>query len=779
MTNGNDKFFPVKVNFERILQTIAARIYDTEYAFLRENVQNAIDAIRIQALRDQQSPDNPNYRVDIVIESNTCSISDNGIGMNEQELEQNFWTMGASGKNNPEARKAGCIGIFGIGGFANFGICETLEVISKTTSCASANRTSLSKDSFADNQGGLPTVSCVDSDEIKERGTIVRGHREAGFNKQQLINYIKEYVQYVREPVFIDNELISKKTIKKPREGNQRTVLELKKYDKSDFSIELEVSADDSNSLVVYISDIIFNGESNPCDAVLKLHSGAIDIYKKGFRICPVNISSTIGASGYFDSNVFQPTAGRDSLNDISLSRLTKIIRAIEEIVSPVILSDSNLLANHIRMLPIFVDQGKLEQLCLLKISTIDGRNHTLGELKKLSQEGKRIFYTHSGAKTAASEVLTARGHVIVKISTAHQRRQAEETYLTRICNGERFDNLLECLEIYDELDRFERTIVSELDYVIRKLFSPSSYKFVTGKLSLDAPIYWSNKKESGKTIVLLDTRHGEFQKLKPLGYSTLLTSMIEAFCREYLSDTLKRQSTKFFGTGAVNFDSYSKSHIELWELLASDIETSTINSPNTSAKAGYRGGGARMSVMRSSDIAQVTITQDEGVKEEGNREGESASTVTKSSPKILRIIDESKSTGLDGYYIKLPQTATNAFGDLVKTFPSFVVVWFANRITWQMSDLKSSAFLFDIILDKIITTASDCKLAHGSEELSTLKIHSYSNSLYLFVPLTIVDFIIPKDNENPIKIEIRHELVDIEGARSWVAREKKQNNNH
>ncbi len=195
-------------------------------------------------------------------------------------------------------------------------------------------------------------------------------------------------------------------------------------------------------------------------------------------------------------------------------------------------------------------------------------------------------------------------------------------------------------------------------------------------------------------------------------------------------------------------------------------------------SKLATGGGGARMSVMRSSDIAQVTITQDEGVKEEGNREGESASTVTKPSPKILRIIDESKSTGLDGYYIKLPQTATNAFGDLLKTFPSFVVVWFANRITWQISDLKSSAFLFDIALDKIITTAKDCKLAHGSEELSTLKIHSYSNSLYLFVPLAIVDFIIPKDNENPIKIEIRHELVDIEGARSWVAREK-QNNNH
>ena len=89
------------------------------------------------------------------------------------------------------------------------------------------------------------------------------------------------------------------------------------------------------------------------------------------------------------------------------------------------------------------------------------------------------------------------------------------------------------------------------------------------------------------------------------------------------------------------------------------------------------------------------------------------------------------------------------------------------------MSDLKSSAFLFDITLETIITTGSGCKISHGSEELRTLKLHSYSNSLYLFVPLTIVDFIIPKDNKNPIKIEIRHELVDIEGARSWAAREE------
>ena len=756
MTKRNDKSFSVRVNFERILQTIAARIYDTEYAFLRENVQNAIDAIRIQALRDKQVVNSSDYRIDIVIENNTCSIVDNGTGMNRMELEKNFWTMGSSGKNNEEARKAGCIGTFGIGGFANFGVCETVEVISKSANCQVAQITSLSKSSFSSNNE-LPKVKCEDSSEISKRGTIVRGIRTSPFNKQLLINYIKEYVQFVKEPIYIDGKLVSQQKISGPK-GNLRTLSDIQNHKCNEVTLKMKIMADDANSLITSISSIELDGTIFNCDATLKLQSGSIHIYKKGFRICPVNISSVIGATGYFDSDIFQPTAGRDSLDSLSLNRLSKIIKAIELIVSPIILSDMNLLNSHIRMLPTFINQGKINQLGLLNVTSVDNKNYTLEELKKFSQEGKRIFYTFSNNKTAVSDVLTARGHVIIRMSSSYPRRQAEEICITRLCQGEKLDGFLDCLEVYSDLDRFEKIIITELDFVIRKLFNPSPYKFITGKLSLDAPIYWSNKKEVGKTIVYLDTRHGEFQKLKPLGYSTLLTSLIEAFCREYLSDTLKRHSAKFFGSGAINFDSYTKSHAELWELLASDIEISRLSTfqPETTRR------NTKISVMYKSDIKQVRINQKDII-----------SNTEKKSSKILRIIDERNEMGLSGYYIRLPQHATEAFGDLIKTFPSFAVVWFANRITWQVSDLKNSAFLFDITLDKIITSSKN-ELAHDSKELSTSKIHSYSNSLYLYVPEEITNFIIPKDNKNPVKIEIRHELVDIEGARSWTSKENK-----
>src|SRR5688572_25154289 len=106
--------FPVRVDFERILATISSQIYDNQYAFLRENVQNAIDAIRIQSVRDELEAGDPGYRIEVLIEGKTCSIFDNGIGMTKRDLENNFWTMGASGKTTDEAKSAGCIGVFGI-----------------------------------------------------------------------------------------------------------------------------------------------------------------------------------------------------------------------------------------------------------------------------------------------------------------------------------------------------------------------------------------------------------------------------------------------------------------------------------------------------------------------------------------------------------------------------------------------------------------------------------------------------------------------------------------
>src|SRR3990170_609523 len=137
--------FKVGIDFESILGAISKQIYETPLAFIRENVQNAVDAIRIQALRENTDPGEDRYRIDITIEDKKIVVRDNGTGMSAGDLQNFFWTIGASGKRTPEALAAGCVGMFGIGGFANFGVCESLEVISQTKDAAHGTLTRLSE----------------------------------------------------------------------------------------------------------------------------------------------------------------------------------------------------------------------------------------------------------------------------------------------------------------------------------------------------------------------------------------------------------------------------------------------------------------------------------------------------------------------------------------------------------------------------------------------------------------------------------------------------------
>ena len=62
--NGG-KSFPVWIDFESVLRAISKQIYETPLAFIRENVQNAVDAVRIQAHRDKADPGDARYGVDV------------------------------------------------------------------------------------------------------------------------------------------------------------------------------------------------------------------------------------------------------------------------------------------------------------------------------------------------------------------------------------------------------------------------------------------------------------------------------------------------------------------------------------------------------------------------------------------------------------------------------------------------------------------------------------------------------------------------------------------
>ncbi len=133
--NESSKKIPFAIDISRMIELVAGQIYPTPFALLRENVQNAFDAILMRTHLGQTFC----AVIDITIAPSHVVVADNGIGMTRDDLRTHFWRAGCSSKNTPAARAAGVVGTFGIGAMANFGIAEQVTV--ETESAQTGERT--------------------------------------------------------------------------------------------------------------------------------------------------------------------------------------------------------------------------------------------------------------------------------------------------------------------------------------------------------------------------------------------------------------------------------------------------------------------------------------------------------------------------------------------------------------------------------------------------------------------------------------------------------------
>ena len=133
----------ISVQTEHIFPIIKKWLYSEKEIFLRELVSNASDAItklrRLSSLGKYESDGAP-YRIDVTFNKTekTLTVSDNGIGMTEEELEKYICNMALSGAvefiekyegESAEGSKNGIIGHFGLGFYSSFMVADTVEVI--------------------------------------------------------------------------------------------------------------------------------------------------------------------------------------------------------------------------------------------------------------------------------------------------------------------------------------------------------------------------------------------------------------------------------------------------------------------------------------------------------------------------------------------------------------------------------------------------------------------------------------------------------------------------
>ena len=199
-----------KAESQRLLDMMINSIYTHKEIFLREIISNASDAIDKMcylALTDKNVGESrSDYEIILTLdkENRTLTVSDNGIGMDEQELEKNLGTIAFSGssrfseqleKDSKAAKSTAddhtgevdIIGQFGVGFYSAFMVADKVEVVSKRYGSDKAYKW------VSEGAGGYS----IEEAERDGHGTDVIMHiRQDGETEDEFSQYMREYPIY-------------------------------------------------------------------------------------------------------------------------------------------------------------------------------------------------------------------------------------------------------------------------------------------------------------------------------------------------------------------------------------------------------------------------------------------------------------------------------------------------------------------------------------------------------------------------------------------------------
>lgn len=336
MTEPSKEKIAFDVETSRVLQILSSEIYDSPKAFLRENVQNAYDAILMRCKAENLLPGK--CKIDIIIKSNQIIVHDDGIGMTEDVLKNNFWKAGSSGKKTELAQSAGVIGTFGIGAMANFGVCtmlrvETRSIQSEVTLISSAVRDKLKI-----------AQECVDLERVtdkREPGTRIIADIDPAnsINEADVCEYLGQYVSFLPVPVHVNGNLISQKNFADTLSSKTKGFKKVSSVDASHgaFSGKLSVLVNGQNLVLVHLTDIKLNETLIRGEGFFVQGSGAIHGFRNWFGLAPVPVSGYYGFDGFINLDILHPTAGREALSRESIQHVVDILAMIEFEVSNII----------------------------------------------------------------------------------------------------------------------------------------------------------------------------------------------------------------------------------------------------------------------------------------------------------------------------------------------------------------------------------------------------------------------------------------------------------
>ncbi|MFV0275588.1 MAG: molecular chaperone HtpG [Parahaliea sp.] len=197
---------------KQLLHLMIHSLYSNREIFLRELISNASDAIdklRFAALADEsllEKQGDYQVRVDVDKEAGTVTISDNGIGMNRDEVVENLGTIAKSGTaaflenlTGDQKKDSQLIGQFGVGFYSAFIVADRVQVHTRKAgepAAAGVLWESAGESEFS-----------VEAREKADRGTVItlflKGESKEFAEDYRVRSVIKKYSDHISVPVLM------------------------------------------------------------------------------------------------------------------------------------------------------------------------------------------------------------------------------------------------------------------------------------------------------------------------------------------------------------------------------------------------------------------------------------------------------------------------------------------------------------------------------------------------------------------------------------------------
>lgn len=234
-----------KAESKKLLDLMINSIYTNKEIFLRELISNASDAIdklNYRALTDKKiKVDRNDFKIKITIDKDKrqLTISDNGCGMTEEELENNLGTIARSGSLdfktlNKDEKDLNIIGQFGVGFYSAFMVSDEIKVESKSVDeeqahvWLSSGAEGYTIDTTNKNTIGTNITLTIKEDTEDENYSMY-------LDNNKIIQIIKKYSDYIRYPIVMD---IVDEESKTTTEETINNMIPLWKRDKSEITDE-------------------------------------------------------------------------------------------------------------------------------------------------------------------------------------------------------------------------------------------------------------------------------------------------------------------------------------------------------------------------------------------------------------------------------------------------------------------------------------------------------------------------------------------------------------